>query len=116
MLPVINRSVRDAREQLRNGHQDIRSYFSQSTVDTTDHTVVRPTVTRLARPNVSLVDNTAHIATTPTVTSPARRPNMSLLDIRQHFQSARILMATISSDIRQYDIGQYLTGTVDGDD
>jgi hypothetical protein len=40
---------------------------------------------------------------------------MSLLDIRQHFQSARIRMATISSDIRQYDIGQYLTGTADGD-
>jgi hypothetical protein len=40
---------------------------------------------------------------------------MSLLDIRQHSQSARIRMATISSDIRQYDIRQYLTGAADGD-
>jgi hypothetical protein len=118
MLPVIDRSVRDARAQLQTGHQDIRIYFSQATVrdacvqlrtgrqdirsyfsqakvdttDTTDHTAARPIVTRPARPNVPLVDTTAHTATTPTVTSPARRPNMSLLDIRQRFQSARIRM------------------------
>jgi hypothetical protein len=30
MLPVINRSVRDARAQLRTGHQDLRSYFPPS--------------------------------------------------------------------------------------
>jgi hypothetical protein len=30
MLPVINRSVRDARAQLRTGHQDIRSYLSNA--------------------------------------------------------------------------------------
>jgi hypothetical protein len=30
MLPVINRSVHDARGQLDNGHQDIHLYFSQS--------------------------------------------------------------------------------------
>jgi hypothetical protein len=30
MLPVINRSVRDARTQLQTGHQDIRSYFSSN--------------------------------------------------------------------------------------
>ena len=116
MLPVINRSVRDARDQLRTGHQDIRSSFSQSTVDTTDHTVDRPTVPLRARPNVPQVDNTANPATTPTVASPARRFNMSFLTIRQHFQNARIRMATIPSEIRQYDIRQYLTGTADGDD
>jgi hypothetical protein len=79
MLPVINRSVRDARAQLRTGHQDIRSYFSNATVDTTDH----------AEP-------------IPTATSPSTRPNVPLLDIRQRFQSARTRIATISSDIRQY--------------
>jgi hypothetical protein len=66
MLPVINRSVRDARAQLLPGHQDIRSYFSNATVDTTDH----------AEP-------------IPTATSPSTRPNVPLLDIRQRFQSAR---------------------------
>ena len=79
MLPVINRSVRDARAQLRTGHQDIRSYFSNATVDTTDH----------AEP-------------IPTATSPSTRPNEPLLDIRQRFQSARTRIETISSDIRQY--------------
>jgi hypothetical protein len=116
MLPVIRRSIRDARAQLQTGHQDIRSYFFQATVTTTKQKAARPAATRPTRPDVSLVDTTAQTATTPTiVTSPARRPNMSLLDIRQHFQSARIRMATISSDIRQYDIRQYLTGTADGD-
>jgi hypothetical protein len=38
MLPVINRSVRDTRAQLRTGHQDLRSYFPQATVAATDHT------------------------------------------------------------------------------
>jgi hypothetical protein len=32
MLPVINQSVRDARAQLHTGHQDIRTYFFDSTV------------------------------------------------------------------------------------
>jgi hypothetical protein len=36
ILPVINRNVHDARAQLQTGHQDIRSYFSQATVATTD--------------------------------------------------------------------------------
>ena len=39
---------------------------------------------------------------------------MSLLDIRQHIQNARTRMATISSDIGQYDIRQYLLGNADG--
>jgi hypothetical protein len=78
MLPVINRSVRDARAQLQTGHQDIRRYFSNATVATMDHA-----------------------ATVPTAASPAR-PNVLLLDIRQRFQSARTRIATISSDIRQY--------------
>jgi hypothetical protein len=56
------------------------SCFSQATVAATD---------------------TDHTAATPIVTSPAR-PNVSLLDIRQRFQSARTRMATLSSDIRQY--------------
>jgi hypothetical protein len=56
MLPVINRSVHDARAQLQTGHQDIRSYFSQATVATTDHTVAIPTVAIPARPNVPLLD------------------------------------------------------------
>jgi hypothetical protein len=43
MLPVINRSVRDARAQLQTGHQDIRSYFSNATVATTDHAEPIPT-------------------------------------------------------------------------
>jgi hypothetical protein len=78
MLPVINRSVHDARAQLQTGHHDIRSYFSQATVATTDHTEA-----------------------TPPVAIPAR-PNVPLLDIRQRFQSARTRMATLSHDIRQY--------------
>jgi hypothetical protein len=78
MLPVINRSVHDARAQLQTGHQDIRSYFSQATVATTDHTVAIPTVAIPARPNVPL------------------------LDTRQRFQNARTRMATLSYDIRQY--------------
>jgi hypothetical protein len=72
------RSVSDARAQLQTGHQDLRSYFPQATVATTDHT-----------------------AATPIVTSPAR-PNVPLLGIRERFQSARTRMATLSSDIRQY--------------
>jgi hypothetical protein len=36
LLPVINRSVRDARAQLQTGHQDLRSYFPKATVATTD--------------------------------------------------------------------------------
>jgi hypothetical protein len=116
MLPVIHRSISDARAQLQTGHQDIRSYFSQAIAAVMNRTAARITATRPARPDVPLADTTAHTATTPiATTSPARRPNMSLLDIRLHFESARIRMATISSDIRQYDIRQYLTGTADGD-
>jgi hypothetical protein len=85
MLPVINRSVHDARSQLQTGHQDIRSYFSKATVTTTDHTAAIPTVAITARPNVLL------------------------LDIRQRFQSARTRMATLSS----YDIRQYFPGATD---
>jgi hypothetical protein len=80
MLPVINRSVRDARAQLQTGHQDaraqlqtghpdIRSYFSQATVATTNQRAARPTATRPARPDMPLVDTTAHTATTQIVTS-----------------------------------------------
>ena len=56
MLPVMNRSVHDARAQLQTGHQDIRSYFSQATVATTDHTAAITTVAIPARPNVPLLD------------------------------------------------------------
>jgi hypothetical protein len=70
MLPVINQSVRDARVQFQTRHQDLRSYFPQATVTTTDHR-----------------------AATPTVTSPAP-PSVPLLDIQQRFQSARTRMAT----------------------
>ena len=114
MLPVINRSVRDARAQLQTGHQDIRSYFSQTTVATTNQTAARPTGTHPARPDVPPVGTTDHTATTQIGTSPARRLNIFLLEIRQHFQSARIRMATVSSDIHQYDIRQYFSGTADG--
>jgi hypothetical protein len=85
MLPAINRSVCDARTQIKTGYQDIRSYFSQATVAATDDTSATPTVTSCARPNAPL------------------------LDIRQRYQSARTRMATISSDIRQY-----LPGITDG--
>jgi hypothetical protein len=78
MLPAITQSVRDASTQIKTGHQDIRSYFSQATLVTTGDT-----------------------AATPPVPSPAR-PNATLLNIRQRFQSARTRMATLSSDIRQY--------------
>jgi hypothetical protein len=78
MLPVINRSLHDARAQLHTGHQDIRRYFPQATVATTDHT-----------------------AATPTVTS-QDRSDAPLLDIQYRIQSARSRMATLSSDIRQY--------------
>jgi hypothetical protein len=56
MLPVINRSVRDARAHLQTGHQDIRSYFSSTTVAATDHAATIPTATSPARPNVLLLD------------------------------------------------------------
>jgi hypothetical protein len=52
MLPVINRSVRDARAQSQTGHQYIRSYLSQATVTNTDHTAARPTETRPVRLDV----------------------------------------------------------------
>jgi hypothetical protein len=78
MLPVINRSVRDARSQKQTGHHDIRSYFSDATVATTDHAENIPT------------------AASPT------RPNVLLLDIRRPFQSAQTRIATISASIRQY--------------
>jgi hypothetical protein len=44
MLPVINRSVRDACAQLRTGHQDLRSYFPKATVATTDRRAATLTV------------------------------------------------------------------------
>jgi hypothetical protein len=113
MLPVINRSVRDARAQIRSGHQDLRSYFLKATVATTDRRAATPTV-RDARVQLktghqdlrsyfsqATVATTDHTAATRIVTSPAR-PNVPLLDIRQRFQSARTRMATLSSDIRQY--------------
>jgi hypothetical protein len=78
MLPVINRSVHDARAPLHTGYQDIRRYFSQATVATTDHTTATPTITS------------------------QDRPNALLLDIQYRIQSARTSMATLSSDIRQY--------------
>jgi hypothetical protein len=87
MLPVINRSVRDARAQLQTGHHDIRNYFSQATVATPGATSITPPVTSNARPNVPR------------------------LDIRQRFQSARTRLATISSDIRQYFPGIADTAT-----
>ncbi len=75
MLPVINRSVRDARSQLQTGHQDIRSYFSDATTGPAENI--------------------------PPATSQTR-PNVLLLDIRQRFQSARTRIAKIPADIRQY--------------
>jgi hypothetical protein len=54
MLPVINRSVRDARAQLQTGHHDIRNYFSQATVATPGATSITPPVTSNARPNARL--------------------------------------------------------------
>jgi hypothetical protein len=96
MLPVINRSVRDARAQLGTGHQDLRSYFPQATVTTTDRRAATPTV-RDARAQLQTghqdlrsyfsqvtVATTDHTAATPIVTSQAR-PNVPLLDIRQRF-------------------------------
>jgi hypothetical protein len=68
MLPVINRSVRDTRAQLYTGHQDIHCLLSKATVATTDT-----------------------IEATRKATNPARS-NVSLLDIRQRFQSARTRM------------------------
>jgi hypothetical protein len=113
MLPVLYRSVRDARAQLQTGHQDLRRYFPQATVATTDHKAATPTVRdALAQSQTghqdlsnyfpqATVASTDHTAATPAVTSPAR-PNVPLLNIRQRFQSARTRMATLSSDIRQY--------------
>jgi hypothetical protein len=69
MLPAITQSVHDASTQIKTGHQDIRSYFSQATLATTDDTAVPPPVT----------SNTV-----------SQRP----IDIRQRFQSARTRMAT----------------------
>jgi hypothetical protein len=40
MLPAITQSVHDASTQIKTGHQDIRSYFSQATLATTDDTAV----------------------------------------------------------------------------
>jgi hypothetical protein len=51
MLPVINRSVRDARAQLKTGHQDIQGFFSRATVPTMDHTATIPIAASPARPN-----------------------------------------------------------------
>jgi hypothetical protein len=79
MLPAITQSLRDASTQILTGHQDIRSYFSQATLATTGDTAVTRAVTA--------------------------RPNATLLNIRQRLQSARIRMATISSDIRQHSPG-----------
>ncbi len=89
MLPVCNRSVHDARaQQLHTGHQDIRIYFIKAGVATRDHTV-------------ATADHTGAPGATSTITKPAR-PNVPLLDIRQRFQSTRTMMATLSSDTRQY--------------
>jgi hypothetical protein len=51
MLPVINRSVRDARTQLQTGHH-IRSYFSKATVVTTGDSS-KPPVPSTARPEAA---------------------------------------------------------------
>jgi hypothetical protein len=52
MLPVINRSVRDARTTIKTGHQDIRSYFSKATVVTTGDSS-KPPVPSTARPEAA---------------------------------------------------------------
>jgi hypothetical protein len=78
MLPIINQSVRDAQAQKQTGDRDIRGFFSRATTVTTDQTVPIPVDTRIVRPIAPI------------------------LDIRQHIQSARTQIATISSDIRQY--------------
>jgi hypothetical protein len=49
MLPATNQSVRDACTQINTGHQDIRSYFSQATLATTDDTAAAPPVNRQQR-------------------------------------------------------------------
>jgi hypothetical protein len=101
MLPVINRSVRDARTQLQTGHQDIRSYFSKATVVTTGDTATPPvpstarpgsntTSTRPARPQQHhLPVSTAH-------QYQPRSSRRAILD-RRRFQSARTRIATLST-------------------
>ncbi len=87
MLPVIRKSVRDARTQIHTGHQDIRAHFSEASVAA--HAVVTRIATATNAP-ATRID----------------RPDALLLDNRQRFQSARTRMATISSDIRQFFPGR----------
>jgi hypothetical protein len=80
MLPVINRSVRDARAQLQTGHQDLHSYFSQVTVAT---------------------PRTPHQhADSNELSSSKRAPPGHPAALSERTKQTR--MATLSSDIRQY--------------
>ncbi len=79
----LRQSVRDARTQIHTGHQDIRAHFSEATVAA--NAVVARTAT----------------AATATATR-TDRPDTLLLDNRQRFLSARIRMAALLLDIRQF--------------
>jgi hypothetical protein len=77
MFPVIHQSIRDAQAQFRTGHQDIRTYLSDTTAAETTTTTISTT------------------PTSPTTTTARTRSH--LLAIRQRFQLARTHFATIST-------------------
>jgi hypothetical protein len=83
MLPAIRLSISAAQNQLRTGHQDIRTYFSD-------------TVAPERNMNATVATATATVATTTTDRIGPRRT-----DFRQRPQQPRILPATTSTNIRR---------------
>jgi hypothetical protein len=107
MLPVINRSVRDARAQLQTGHQDLHRppsngghHGPQSSHADSPRRPRAITNWSSRPPQLFLPSNSGHDGphSSHADSNEPSPSNVPLLDIRQRFQSAR----TLSSDIRQY--------------
>jgi hypothetical protein len=100
MLPVINRSVRDARTHYKLVIKT-SAVTSPATVVTTGDTAATPPVPSTARPEAATPPYrpARPEAATPPVPSPVVLT--PILD-RRRFQSARTRIATLSYDIRQY--------------
>jgi hypothetical protein len=86
LLSVIHQSIRDAMTRLHTSHQDIRTYFS-------DTTAAEPTTA-----------TTPTATTAPTTSTAGTR--FHLPAIRQRFRHARTQLATISIDIRRFFPGR----------
>jgi hypothetical protein len=98
MLPTIRLSISEAQNQLRTGHQDIRTYFSDTAAPERNMNETLATTTM----------------TTTTATTITDRIGPRQTDFRQPPQQTRNQPATTSTNIRRpryQDICNFLSGT-----